>query len=106
MSETSLAIVMAAGKGTRMTSELPKVLVEVCGRPMILYVLDALDAGGVDETIVVVGYGAQEVESALADREHTSFALQQQQQGTGHAVMTCRQRLAEHSGPVLVVTGD
>lgn len=106
MNETPLAIVLAAGKGTRMKSEMPKVLVEVCGRPMIHYVLDALEAGGVDETMVVVGYGAQDVKSALANRERTRFVVQQQQLGTGHAVMMCRRRLDEHSGPVLVVTGD
>ncbi|MEX1224351.1 MAG: NTP transferase domain-containing protein, partial [Pirellulales bacterium] len=51
----SVAVVMAAGKGTRMKSELPKVLVEVCGRPMIDYVIEALDRGGVRRKIVVVG---------------------------------------------------
>jgi bifunctional UDP-N-acetylglucosamine pyrophosphorylase/glucosamine-1-phosphate N-acetyltransferase/UDP-N-acetylglucosamine pyrophosphorylase len=101
-----VAVVMAAGKGTRMNSELPKVLVPVCGRPMIDYVLDALAAAGVDRTIVVVGYRADDVRSALASREHLQFALQEQQLGTGHAVMMCRPLLAEHRGPVLIVAGD
>ena len=60
MSQTT-AIVLAAGKGTRMKSELPKVLVPICGRPMIEYVLDALTKGGVDRAIVVVGYRAEMV---------------------------------------------
>ena len=60
-----VAIVMAAGKGTRMNSDLPKVLVPVCGRPMIDYVLDALEAAGVDRTIVVVGYRAADVQAGL-----------------------------------------
>ncbi len=101
-----VAIVMAAGKGTRMNSELPKVLVPVCGRPMIHYVLDALAAAGVDRTIVVIGYRAADVERALAGRPQLQFALQEQQLGTGHAVMMCRPALAGHQGAVLVVAGD
>jgi len=101
-----LAVVMAAGKGTRMKSELPKVLVPVCGRPMIHYVLDTLAAAGVDETVVVVGYRAEDVRRELDGRTGVSFALQAEQLGTGHAVMMCRPRLAEHDGAVLVVAGD
>ena len=110
------AIIMAAGKGTRMESELPKVLVNVCGRPMIEYVLDAIRAAGVTRTIVVVGYRAEDVRAALADRRGVEFALQAEQLGTGHAVMCCRDLLLEHGpadndvsildGPVLVVAGD
>ncbi len=101
-----LAIVLAAGKGTRMKSELPKVLVEVSGRPMIEYVLDALAAGGIERTIVVVGYRAELVRSSLAHRQGIEFAHQAEQLGTGHAVMACRDLLTDHRGPVLVVTGD
>ncbi len=101
-----LAIVLAAGKGTRMKSELPKVLIPVAGRPMIDYVLDVLDRAGISETIVVVGYRADLVRAHLADRPRVSFVEQTEQLGTGHAVMVCRERLAEHSGVVLVVTGD
>ena len=101
-----LAIVLAAGKGTRMKSELPKVLVEVCGRPMINYVLDALAASGVDEIVVVVGYRADDVRRALASRRGLRFVEQKEQLGTGHAVMACREELAPHEGPVLIVAGD
>jgi bifunctional UDP-N-acetylglucosamine pyrophosphorylase/glucosamine-1-phosphate N-acetyltransferase len=97
---------MAAGKGTRMKSELPKVLVPVCGRPMIDYVLDALEAAGVDRSIVVVGYRADDVRRALSARHNIAFALQAEQRGTGHAVMSCREQLVKHDGPVLVVAGD
>ena len=110
------AIVMAAGKGTRMESDLPKVLINVRGRPMIEYVLDAIRAAGVARTIVVVGYRADDVRAALADRVLADrggieFALQEEQLGTGHAVMCCRERLLEHEsadpdGAVLVVAGD
>ncbi|HUY92873.1 MAG TPA: NTP transferase domain-containing protein [Pirellulales bacterium] len=101
-----LAIVLAAGKGTRMKSDLPKVLVEVCGRPMIFYVLDALQAAGVDEILVVVGYRADDVRRTLSDRPGLRFVEQTEQLGTGHAVMVCREALADHAGPVLIVAGD
>ena len=100
------AIVLAAGKGTRMQSDLPKVLVPVCGRPMIDYVLDALAAGGVDRIIAVVGYRAELVRAAIDGRAGVEFAMQTEQLGTGHAVMACRDLLTNHDGPVLVVTGD
>ena len=105
MSE-KVAVVLAAGKGTRMKSELPKVLVPVCGRPMIDYVLDTLEAAGIDRVIVVVGYRADLVRTALAARKNVTFVEQTQQLGTGHAVMVCRDALADHRGLVLVVTGD
>jgi bifunctional UDP-N-acetylglucosamine pyrophosphorylase / glucosamine-1-phosphate N-acetyltransferase len=101
-----LAVVMAAGKGTRMRSELPKVLVPVCSRPMIDYVLDALQAAGIDQTLVVVGYRADDVRAALSARTNVQFCLQAEQLGTGHAVMMCREYLTRHVGPVLVVAGD
>ena len=104
--DDKLAVVLAAGKGTRMKSDLPKVLVPVCGRPMIEYVLDALTAGGIERIIAVVGYRADLVRSALDGRKNLTFALQAQQLGTGHAVMVCREMLAEHHGPVLIVAGD
>jgi bifunctional UDP-N-acetylglucosamine pyrophosphorylase / glucosamine-1-phosphate N-acetyltransferase len=101
-----VAVVLAAGKGTRMKSELPKVLIEICGRPMIEYVLDSLTQVGFDRVALVVGYRADDVKTALQDRTNLTFVLQEQQNGTGHAVMMCRQVLAEHDGPVAVVTGD
>ncbi|HET6880756.1 MAG TPA: NTP transferase domain-containing protein [Pirellulales bacterium] len=101
-----IAVVLAAGKGTRMKSELPKVLIEVCGRPMIDYVLDAVGEAGVDEALVVVGYRADLVRQALAGRTGIRFVEQTEQLGTGHAVMVCRQALADHDGAVLIVTGD
>jgi len=101
-----LAVVLAAGQGTRMKTDRPKVLVEVLGRPMIDYVLDALGAAGIDRTLVVVGYRSEEVRLALAGRDGVTFIEQTEQLGTGHAVKTCREELVEHDGPVLIVTGD
>jgi UDP-N-acetylglucosamine diphosphorylase/glucosamine-1-phosphate N-acetyltransferase len=102
----TVAVVMAAGKGTRMRSELPKVLVPVCGRPMIDYVLDALQSAGIERTVVVVGYRAEDVRRTLASRSGVDFALQAEQNGTGHAVMCARPQLESHDGSVLVVAGD
>jgi bifunctional UDP-N-acetylglucosamine pyrophosphorylase/glucosamine-1-phosphate N-acetyltransferase/UDP-N-acetylglucosamine pyrophosphorylase len=101
-----LAIVLAAGKGTRMKSELPKVLVPVLGRPMIRYVVDALRSAGVGRIVAVVGYRAELVEAELADEPAIEFAIQAEQLGTGHAVMMCRAQLADHRGPVFIVAGD
>ena len=103
---SAMAIVLAAGKGTRMRSELPKVLVPVNGRPMVRFVIDALRAAGVSRMVVVVGYRADLVRSELANVAGLDFADQTEQLGTGHAVMMCRQQLAEHHGPVAVVAGD
>ena len=89
-----------------MRSDAPKVLAPVCGRPMIEYVLDALEAAGVRRTLVVVGYRADDVRAALAGRKQIDFCLQAEQLGTGHAVMMCREHLAGQEGPVLIVAGD
>jgi bifunctional UDP-N-acetylglucosamine pyrophosphorylase/glucosamine-1-phosphate N-acetyltransferase/UDP-N-acetylglucosamine pyrophosphorylase len=102
----ALAIVLAAGKGTRMDSDLPKVLCEACGRPLIDYVLDALAAAGIERTVAVVGYQADAVRRALSERSKLTFVDQTEQLGTGHAVMVCRRELEGHEGPVVVVTGD
>lgn len=101
-----LAIILAAGKGKRMASDLPKVLVPVCGRAMIRYVIEAVRAAGVEQMLVVVGYRAKLVEQELADEPGIEFVEQTEQLGTGHAVMMCRDRLAGHDGPVLVLAGD
>ncbi|MEM6328650.1 MAG: NTP transferase domain-containing protein [Planctomycetota bacterium] len=101
-----LAIILAAGKGTRMQSDLPKVLTPVCGRPMVRYVVDALREAGVQRLLVVVGYRADLVRAELADVPGVGFVEQTEQLGTGHAVMVCRGELAPHAGPVVIVTGD
>lgn len=102
----TVAVVMAAGKGTRMKSDLPKVLVSVCGRPMIDYVLDTLERLEVRRVLVVVGYRADLVRAALAGRSGVEFVEQREQLGTGHAVMMCRGGLEDHQGPVIVLAGD
>ncbi len=107
-STAPLAVILAAGKGTRMRSELPKVLFPVLGRPMIEFVLEALEAAGIRRKVVVVGYRADEVRKTLAGRPGVEFAEQHEQLGTGHAVMMCRSQIAEldDPSPVVIVTGD
>lgn len=90
-----------------MKSELPKVLLPVCGRPMIHFVLDALDAAGFSKKVVVIGHRGDLVRQELAGRSDSlAFVEQTEQLGTGHAVMQCHSHLAEQSGPVIVVAGD
>jgi bifunctional UDP-N-acetylglucosamine pyrophosphorylase/glucosamine-1-phosphate N-acetyltransferase/UDP-N-acetylglucosamine pyrophosphorylase len=89
-----------------MESELPKVLVHACGRPLVEYVLDALAEAGVDQVIVVVGYRGEDVRAALAGRPGVRFAEQTEQLGTGHAVKMAVPMLEGHQGAVLVLTGD
>src|SRR4029079_2995305 len=101
-----IAIILAAGKGKRMGSDLPKVLVPVCGRPMLRYVIDAVRAPGRGRLVVVVGYMAALVKKELADEKGLQFVVQSEQLGTGHAVKMCEKHLAMHQGPRLILAGD
>lgn len=98
------AIVLAAGQGTRMKSKLYKVLHPILERPMILYVLDALDAVSIDKRITVVGHGAEKVKEVVGSR--SEFVLQKEQLGTAHAVMQAESLLQNEDGTTLVVCGD
>lgn len=89
-----------------MQSDLPKVLFPVLNRPMIHYVLDALEATGVARSIVVVGYRGDDVRQELGARKNLLFATQATQQGTGHAVMCAAEHLRDFSGPTIVLAGD
>lgn len=100
------AVVLAAGKGTRMQSDLPKVLCEALGKPLIEYVLDSLRAAGVEKMIAVVGYKEDLVRGRLSNFADVEFATQAEQLGTGHAVMMCREQLESVDGPLIVVAGD
>jgi bifunctional UDP-N-acetylglucosamine pyrophosphorylase/glucosamine-1-phosphate N-acetyltransferase len=99
------AIVLAAGRGTRMKSDRPKVLFPVAGRPLLSWVLDAVAAVGPDEVVVVVGHGADQVRAVLPAGVRT--VVQEPQLGTGHAVMVALEALGEVGGDtILVVPGD
>ena len=108
-----IAIILAAGRGTRMGGDKPKVLFEAAGKPLVRWVLDALERAGVHRRVVVVGYRAEEVEATLAGIDGVTFALQKEQRGTGDAVAAAAADVAkavEEAGdarvPVLIVTGD
>ncbi len=99
------AVVLAAGKGTRLNSDgagIPKVMRTAAGRPLISYVLDALPVAGKD-VIIVVGYMREQVIAAFPDNE---FAVQEEQRGTGHAVMSAAPALKGFEGDVIVCCGD
>jgi bifunctional UDP-N-acetylglucosamine pyrophosphorylase/glucosamine-1-phosphate N-acetyltransferase len=98
------AIVLAAGKGTRMKSRRHKVLHEVAGRPMIEHLLAALGELAPARTVVVVGEGREQLEQQLAGR--ADFVVQQPQLGTGHAVLQAKPLLAGFDGDLLVLYGD
>ncbi len=101
-----LAIILAAGQGKRMGSDLPKVLVPVDGRAMIRYVIDAVRGAGIERILVVVGFRADLVRRELANEPGLEFVVQTEQLGTGHAVKMCSDRLEGHEGPVLILAGD
>lgn len=97
------AIVLAAGKGTRMKSQKPKVVHEVLYKPMINHVVDELKSMGIDETIVIVGHEAAQVEAIVDD---VTFVYQTEQLGTGHAVLQAKEALKGKEGITLVLCGD
>jgi len=101
-----VAIILAAGQGKRMKSDKAKVLHEVCGQPMIHYVVDAARGSGARTIIVVVGYAADQVLESLQGEPNILFATQSDQLGTGHAVKICHPLLEDYEGPVLVLVGD
>jgi bifunctional UDP-N-acetylglucosamine pyrophosphorylase/glucosamine-1-phosphate N-acetyltransferase len=89
------AIILAAGKSTRMKSRLPKVLHEVCGRPMLEHILLCCYQAGCERAIVVVGHGKDEVMARFAGDDRITWVDQTQQLGSGHAVMVCEPQLKE-----------
>ena len=105
MSE-KVAIILAAGVSSRMNTKLPKVLHEVCGRPMLAYVIDACRQAGIQQLYVIVGYGKEQVIDYFNDDKNIVWIEQKEQKGTGHAVMCCKKHLADFAGDTLVLCGD
>ena len=97
-------IILAAGKGTRMKSDRPKGLFEICGLPMVEHIGRAMREAGVARPIVVIGHGRELMRQTLG--EDYDFAVQEQQLGTGHAAMMASPFLQGFSGQVLIVPGD
>ncbi|MHC4645781.1 MAG: NTP transferase domain-containing protein [Planctomycetota bacterium] len=100
------AIILAAGISSRMNADIPKVLHEVCGRPMLSYVLDACRQAGVGRLYVVVGFCAEQVKKQFGQAEDIFWVLQPEQKGTAHAVMCCREHLGNFEGQTFVLCGD
>ena len=100
------AIILAAGKSTRMKSKRPKALHEVCGKPMLHYILQACYDAGVTRAIVVVGHGKDEVIAAFGKDKRIAFVEQTEQLGTGHAARVCVPELQKVQGDVFVLAGD
>ena len=104
-SSASLAIVLAAGKGTRMKSALPKVLHKIAGAPMIAHVLSAAQAAGIGKTSLVVGPGMEDV-AKVATAPKLQVFVQAEQLGTADAVKAARQAFEDFKGNVLILYGD
>ncbi len=99
-----IAVVLAAGKGIRMKSDLPKVFHRISGKPMLEYVLDAVEKSGFDEVFAVVGHKSEVIKEYFSKREVT-FVEQAEQLGTGHAVMQVEPFVKEDS-LIVVLCGD
>jgi len=99
------ALVLAAGKGTRMYSDLAKVLHPIYDRPMLSYVLTTLEELRLDRVLVVVGHQAESIQKTFAETR-VEWVLQTEQLGTGHAVLCALPQLAGFSGSVLICCGD
>lgn len=99
------AVILAAGKGTRMKSSYCKVLHPVCGRPMLAYVLDAVRSLNVNRVGIVIGHQAEEILSRF-DSVDLNFVKQEPQLGTGHAVKQCSGLFRNFDGHLLIICGD
>ncbi len=98
--------VLAAGKGTRMKSDLPKVLHLLAGKSLVGRVLDSCHLLQPERQLVIIGYQGQKVKQALSDRQNLEFVEQKEQLGTGHAVQQLLKSLTNYQGELLVINGD
>ena len=98
------AIILAAGKGTRMKSKKYKVLHEVAGKPMVEHVLTNVKKAGVNQIVTIVGHGAEQVKDTLGNQ--SLYSYQNEQLGTAHAVKMAEEHLHTQEGTTLVVCGD
>lgn len=107
MATPTSVIILAAGKGTRMKSSLPKVLHAVGHLPMLFHVTKASTAVNPEHTIAIVGHGSEVVEKACQTyNQKLALVLQEEQLGTGHAVMQAEESLANFNGDIIILTGD
>ena len=104
MTSKIAAVIMAAGKSTRMKSALPKAAHLICGKPVTRHVIDACSSTDIQNVVVVVGYEAEKVISALGD--DVSYAYQTEQLGTGHACIQALPHIADDVTDIIVLPGD
>ena len=105
MSNKISIIILAAGKGTRMNSAMPKVLHKINNKSMLEHVISKTNNLNPKKIIVVIGYKAEEIKNHL--REHQlDYAMQIEQKGTAHAVMQCKEKLVDFNGDTLILSGD
>ncbi len=104
MEQDTIAIVMAAGKGTRMKSKKSKLVHKIYGKEIIRRSIENVRRAGIEQIITVVGYQKEQIEEVLGDR--VMYAVQEEQLGTGHAVMQASKLLEGKKGKVLVLNGD
>jgi bifunctional UDP-N-acetylglucosamine pyrophosphorylase / glucosamine-1-phosphate N-acetyltransferase len=100
------ALILAAGKSTRMKSRRPKALHEICGRPMLEYILRACYGAGCDRMLMVVGHGKDEIIDYFGSDKRIHWIEQTEQLGTGHAAKVCEAELRKLHGDVFVLAGD
>ena len=103
--EALKAVILAAGKGTRMQSDLPKVVHTIDGKCLVDYVIEAAEGAGAEDICLVVGYKHEEVENTISHKDDVTFVLQEQQLGTGHAVKCAKDFLGKE-GNTLILFGD
>jgi len=101
-----VAIILAAGVSSRMNTQIAKVLHEVCGRPMLAYVLDACREVGIRKIYVVVGFSSEQVQECFCDAKDIIWVQQEEQLGTAHAVLCCKEYIEDFQGETLVLCGD
>ena len=99
-------IILAAGLGTRMKSNKAKVLHEILGKPMVMYVVEVAKKIAGDNVILVIGYQAEKVRKIVSEQTNVLFALQEEQLGTGHAVLCAIPQIPSHVKEVVILCGD
>jgi bifunctional UDP-N-acetylglucosamine pyrophosphorylase/glucosamine-1-phosphate N-acetyltransferase len=104
-SKPIMAVILAAGKGKRMKSDIPKVLHKLAGKPMVEYVVETAKKLGVEKIILVVGHKREKTQKLLKHLD-VEFVIQEEQLGTGHAVMQAKDHLVNFDGDILVLCGD
>lgn len=100
-----IAVLLAAGKGTRLRSSLPKVLHQAAGRPLLAWVIDAARQAGCERILVVVGHGAEQVREEIQG-DDIAWVLQAEQRGTGHALAQTEEAVGGREANLLVLSGD